>query len=97
MAHIPFRERIWCSVRDACEVTGDGRTKIFDKVRTGRIVSKKDGARRKLSVRSVLEDAAEPVVASGTKVLEQLDEDAATPASAMSRASSTTQVFRSAE
>jgi hypothetical protein len=75
VSQIPFRERLWCSVFDACQVTGKGRTNFYKKIASGQIVSKKVGARRLVSVRSLLEqygedpaeDAAEAIDASERK------------------------------
>ena len=53
-ARVPFRERIWCSVEDACDVAGLRRTKIFAMIATGELASKKEGRRRLVSVASLL-------------------------------------------
>jgi len=42
-ARVPFRERIWCSVEDACDVSGLRRTKLFEMIATGELVSRKGG------------------------------------------------------
>jgi hypothetical protein len=47
---IPFCERIWCSVLEYMQVTGEGHSKIHEKIRTGEIVSKRDGRRRRIHV-----------------------------------------------
>ncbi len=42
-ARIPFRERMWCSVEEACDVSGLRRTKLFEMIATGELVSRKGG------------------------------------------------------
>jgi hypothetical protein len=54
-ARVPFRERIWCSVEDACDVSGLRRTKIFEMIAVGELASRRKGRRRLVSVSSVLE------------------------------------------
>ena len=51
---VPFRERIWCSVEDACDVSGLRRTKLLEMVYTGELTSRKEGRRRLISVASLL-------------------------------------------
>ena len=55
LAHIPFKERLWCSVAEASQVLGICRTRVFAEISSGAIVSKKEGARRLCSVPSILE------------------------------------------
>ncbi len=52
---IPFNERLWCKVKEAVEVVGEGRTKLYDKLASGEIVSKKEGRSRLIFVPSLLE------------------------------------------
>ncbi len=69
MAHIPFKERLWCSVDEACQVTGQGRTAVFAKISAGDIVSKLEGRRRLIHVPSLIaryENSSSP----GLKALE---------------------------
>ena len=54
MAYIPFRERLWCSVPEAQQVLNKGRTKIFEGIANGEIVSKLDGRRRLIHVPSLI-------------------------------------------
>jgi excisionase family DNA binding protein len=55
MSHIPFQERLWCSVLEASQVEGVGRTKIYELMASGGIHSKKEGKRRLISVQSLIE------------------------------------------
>jgi hypothetical protein len=52
---VPLRERCWISVREAHQVAGEGRTKFYSRLRENRIVTKKVGRRRLVSVASLLE------------------------------------------
>jgi hypothetical protein len=52
---IPFRERIWCSLRDAETATSISRSNLYRLMRLGRIKWRKEGKRRLISVPS-LED-----------------------------------------
>lgn len=54
MARIPFAERLWCSVAEACQVIGEGRTSVAEKIATGEIASRKAGTRRLIAVPSLL-------------------------------------------
>lgn len=54
VAHIPFRERLTCSVDDATKVTGLGRSLIYDKMKSGEIEWVKIGKRRLIKVSSLL-------------------------------------------
>jgi len=51
---MPFAQRLTCTVDDACEVTGLGRTKLYELMGTGRIVTTTIGRRRLVVVRSLL-------------------------------------------
>src|SRR5271166_5970138 len=62
VAHVPFTGRLWCSVAEACEVIGEGRTKLFEKVASGELVSRKAGTRRLISVQSLLRRYGESAV-----------------------------------
>jgi hypothetical protein len=62
VGQIPFRERLWCSVAEACQVTGEGRTNIYKKIASGQIVSKKEGARRLISVPPLLKEHSDDTV-----------------------------------
>jgi excisionase family DNA binding protein len=51
---MPFAQRLTCTIDDACEVTGLGRTKLYELIGTGRIVTTTIGRRRLVLVRSLL-------------------------------------------
>jgi excisionase family DNA binding protein len=51
---IPFAERLTCSVDDASEATGLGRSTLYNMMRDGELEWVKVGARRLLKVRSLL-------------------------------------------
>ena len=51
---MPFAQRLSCTIDDACEVTGLGRTKLYELIGTGRIVTTTIGRRRLVVVRSLL-------------------------------------------
>ena len=50
----PFAQRLTCTIDDACEVTGLGRTKLYELIGAGRIVTTTIGRRRLVVVRSLL-------------------------------------------
>ncbi|WP_198033719.1 helix-turn-helix domain-containing protein [Bradyrhizobium sp. WSM2254] len=51
---LPFAQRLTCTIDDACEVTGLGRTKLYELIGAGRIVTTTIGRRRLVVVRSLL-------------------------------------------
>lgn len=51
---MPFAQRITCTIDDACEVTGLGRTKLYELIGAGRIVTTTIGRRRLVAVHSLL-------------------------------------------
>lgn len=51
---MPFAQRLTCTIDDACEVTGLGRTKLYELIGTGRIVTITIGRRRLVVVQSLL-------------------------------------------
>jgi excisionase family DNA binding protein len=59
---IPFVERLTCSVDDASEASGLGRSTLYNMMRDGEIEWVKVGARRLLKVQSLLTrlNSAEP-------------------------------------
>ena len=65
--NIPLRERLWCRPGPAAQFLGRGRTWIFDKIRSGEIVSKLDGRARLIHVPSLIAryGLTEDKVASG--------------------------------
>ena len=52
--NIPLRERLWCRPAPAAQFLGRGKTWIFDKIRSGEIVSKLDGRARLIHVPSLI-------------------------------------------
>jgi excisionase family DNA binding protein len=59
---IPFRERIYCTINEAAEATGSGRSKIYELIKAERIRTVRIDGRTKILVESLLnlgrEDAA---------------------------------------
>jgi hypothetical protein len=53
-ANIPFRERISCTIPEACAATGLGRTKIYEEISAGRVQTSKVGARTLIVVDSLV-------------------------------------------
>ena len=51
---MPFAQRLTCTIDDACEMTGLGRTKLYELIGAGRIVTTTIGRRRLVVVRSLL-------------------------------------------
>jgi excisionase family DNA binding protein len=51
---IPFRDRLGCTVREACEATGLGRTKIYELIGDRRIKYQKVDGRTILNVPSLI-------------------------------------------
>jgi excisionase family DNA binding protein len=54
MKSIPFRERLTCTVPEACDATGLGRSKIYEEIGAGRIQTAKIGKRTLIVVSSLL-------------------------------------------
>jgi excisionase family DNA binding protein len=54
MTSIPFRDRISCTVDEACDATGLGRTTIYRLIMLKRLLTKKVGRRTLISVPSLL-------------------------------------------
>ena len=52
---IPFRERLSCTVDEACAVTGLGRTKLYELIGSGQVRTTTIGRRRLVLVRSLLD------------------------------------------
>jgi excisionase family DNA binding protein len=48
---IPFAQRLTCTIADACEATGLGRTKIYELIGDGQLVATSVGRRRLVVVR----------------------------------------------
>jgi hypothetical protein len=53
-ANIPFRDRISCTIPEACAATGLGRTKIYDEISAGRVRTSKVGTRTLIVVSSLV-------------------------------------------
>lgn len=56
---VPLRERCWVSVDEASQVAGEGRTRIYEQIALGKLLTKKAGRRRLVSVASLLEYCGE--------------------------------------
>jgi excisionase family DNA binding protein len=54
LGRIPFAQRVTCTIADACEATGLGRTKIYELIGNGRLVATSVGRRRLVVVASLL-------------------------------------------
>jgi excisionase family DNA binding protein len=51
---IPFVQRLTCTISEACEVTGLGRTKLYELIGDGHLATTTVGRRRLVVVRSLL-------------------------------------------
>ncbi len=51
---IPFAQRFTCTINEACEVTGLGRTKLYELIGEGHLATTTVGRRRLVVVRSLL-------------------------------------------
>jgi excisionase family DNA binding protein len=62
MTDIPFRDRIYCTINEAAQATGSGRSKIYELIKAARIRTVRIDGRTKILVESLLnlgrEDAA---------------------------------------
>jgi hypothetical protein len=54
MTTIPFAHRLSCTVAEACEATGIGRTKLYEEMTAGRVQTTNVGKRRLVLVPSLL-------------------------------------------
>jgi excisionase family DNA binding protein len=50
---IPFVQRLTCTINEACEVTGLGRTKLYELIGTGHLITTTVGRRRLVLVSSL--------------------------------------------
>ena len=50
---MPFAQRLTCTIDDACEVTGLGRTKLYELMGTGQLATTTVGRRRLVLVSSL--------------------------------------------
>jgi excisionase family DNA binding protein len=57
--NVPFRERISCTVDEACSATGIGRAKLYEEIAAGRVEIRKVG-RRTLVLIPSLERLVDP-------------------------------------
>jgi excisionase family DNA binding protein len=51
---VPFAQKITCTINEACEVTGLGRTKLYELIGDGHLATTTVGRRRLVVVRSLL-------------------------------------------
>ena len=51
---MPFAQRLTCTIDDACEVTGLGRTKLYELIGAGHLATTTVGRRRLVAVQSLL-------------------------------------------
>ena len=51
---IPFRERLSCTIPEACAATGLGRTKMYEEIGAGRVQTRKFGTRTLIVVASLV-------------------------------------------
>ena len=54
MSSIPFRDRISCTISEACAATGIGRTKLCEEISAGRVKRTKVGTRTLVLVKSLV-------------------------------------------
>ncbi len=54
MTTIPFAQRISCTIDEACQATGIGRTKLYEEISAGRVETTTIGRRRLVMVPSLL-------------------------------------------
>jgi excisionase family DNA binding protein len=59
MTDIPFRERIFCTINEAAQATGSGRSKIYELIKAERIRTVRIDGRTKVVVASLLELGSE--------------------------------------
>ena len=52
---IPFIQRLTCTIAEACDATGLGRTKLYELIGAGKIATTSVGRRRLVIVRSLQE------------------------------------------
>jgi len=54
LAAIPFAQRLSCTIAEACEITGLGRTKLYELIGDGHLATTTVGRRRLVLVPSLL-------------------------------------------
>src|SRR4051812_14502718 len=52
---IPFDQRVTCTIEEALQATGLGRTKLYEQIAEGRVLTTSVGRRRLVIVRSLKE------------------------------------------
>ena len=53
LSHLPFAQRLTCTIAEACEATGLGRTKFYELIGDGRVTTTTIGRRRLVIVQSL--------------------------------------------
>ncbi len=66
--NIPFSQRLTCTVPEACEVSGLGRTKLYELIGKGRLDTRTIGRRRLVVVSSLTGLLKTTVTAAGDGV-----------------------------
>jgi len=51
---VPFAQKLTCTINEACEMTGLGRTKLYELIGDGHLATTTIGRRRLVMVRSLL-------------------------------------------
>ena len=51
---VPFAQKLTCTINEACEMTGLGRTKLYELIGHGHLATTTIGRRRLVVVRSLL-------------------------------------------
>jgi len=51
---VPFAQKLTCTINEACEMTGLGRTKLYELIGDGHLATTTIGRRRLVVVRSLL-------------------------------------------
>ena len=51
---VPFAQKLTCTINEACELTGLGRTKLYELIGDGHLATTTVGRRRLVVVRSLL-------------------------------------------
>lgn len=51
---VPFAQKLTCTINEACEMTGVGRTKLYELIGDGHLATTTVGRRRLVVVRSLL-------------------------------------------
>jgi excisionase family DNA binding protein len=51
---VPFAEKLTCTINEACEMTGLGRTKLYELIGDGHLATTTVGRRRLVVVRSLV-------------------------------------------